>query len=541
MAACLTILSYMATAVISAGEAMHYAGFPHGWPVIIATMVLLAIFTGLTILGISESSRVAIGIFVTHLATLSLLLLFGLMFVFFSKGGMQTLSANWSAPLQTRVITEEAPLEEAVNADMVGGETATKHPDHEAPLAQLKPITLPAAIFFGFAVALLGISGFESSANFVEEQQPGVFPKTLRNMWMAVSFFNPTMAFLALALIPVTTIQQDPQYETMLLSKMAEVAGGAWCGKPLSWLVRVDAVLVLSGAVLTSFVGVNGLVHRMTLDRCLPQFLLKTNRRGTTHRILIMFFLMSVSVLLITEGEIGALAGVYTISFLTVMALFGIGNILLKVKRAKLPRPIQASWFSVVVAIAAVLTGLVGNAVRQPEHLKVFLYYFIPTMAAIAVMLYRIPLLKLCLSMVRAAASALIGPLNATAKFVRTKIEEINSQQVVFFTRGDNIANLNNAMLYVAENEDTNRIKVVTVVNDTADVPEKLAQDLGFLDEAYPEIDVEFVAIEGQFGPELIQRLSDEWNVPTNLMFIGSPGGKLSFGLAELGGVRLII
>ena len=40
------------------------------------------------------------------------------------------------------------------------------------------------AIFFGYSSALLGISGFESSSNYVENQKPGVFPKTLRNMWV---------------------------------------------------------------------------------------------------------------------------------------------------------------------------------------------------------------------------------------------------------------------------------------------------------------------------------------------------------------------
>ncbi len=45
----------------------------------------------------------------------------------------------------------------------------------------------------------------------------------------------------------------------------------------------------------------------------------------------------------------------------------------------------------------------------------------------------------------------------------------------------------------------------------------------------------------GNFGPELIQELSDKWNIPKNLMFIGSPGGRLPYDLAELGGVRLII
>ena len=53
------------------------------------------------------------------------------------------------------------------------------------------------AIYFGFSSALLGISGFESSSNYVENQKDGVFPKTLRNMWIAVTFINPSIAFLA--------------------------------------------------------------------------------------------------------------------------------------------------------------------------------------------------------------------------------------------------------------------------------------------------------------------------------------------------------
>ena len=75
LAACLTLLSYMATAVISASEAMHYVhSLWHGLPVIPATIILLAAFMVLTIMGIGESARVAVFIFITHIATLLLLL-----------------------------------------------------------------------------------------------------------------------------------------------------------------------------------------------------------------------------------------------------------------------------------------------------------------------------------------------------------------------------------------------------------------------------------------------------------------------------------
>ncbi len=494
IAACLTILSYMATAVISASEAMHYVqSLWDGLPFIGATIGLLALFMVLTIVGITESATVAVGIFIFHITSLVLLATFGIGYVV--SHGTETLFANLQTP---------AP----------GG--------------------LATALVFGFAAAMLGVSGFESSANFVEEQAEGVFPKTLRNMWVAVTAINPLMALLALALLPIHEV--DPHKEA-LLSYMGGISGGPW----LSWLISIDAALVLSGAVLTSYVGVNGLILRMTLDRCLPQFLLKHNRRGTFHWIIIGFFLLTVSILLITEGDIRALAGVYTLSFLSVMALFGLGNILLKVKRTRLPRPSQAGWVTVVVGIFAVLVGLVGNAFMNPPYLWVFLKYFAPSMLIIMIMLSRIMLLKGCLFIVRIISATLYNFMGGVTDSIRHKIELINSQQVVFFTRGDNVANLNNAILYVRDNEHTNRIKIVTVVLDKKTVPDKLKSDLKFLQETYPHIDVDFVIVEGSFGPDLIQDLSRKWNIPGNLMFIGSPGGKFHYSQAELGGVRLII
>jgi hypothetical protein len=279
----------------------------------------------------------------------------------------------------------------------------------------------------------------------------------------------------------------------------------------------------------------------MTLDRCLPQFLLKGNRRGSFHRIIVGFFFLAVSVLLITRGELKALAGVYTLSFLSVMALFALGNILLKVKRSRLPRPSRAGWTKVIVGVIAVLIGLAGNAIMNPPYLRVFLHYFIPSMLIITIMLTRLTILNGCLFLVRSGGAIMYNFLGSVTDAIREKIEIINSQQVVFFTRGDNLANLNNAILYVRDNEHTNRIKIVTVVKDKKEVPDKLGNDLHFLDETYPHIDIDFVIVEAEFGPDLIQSLSEKWNIPTNLMFIGSPGGRLVYSQAELGGVRLVI
>ncbi len=501
-AATLTLLSYMATAVISANEGIHYLHhIIPAMPIIPATIVLLSLFALLVIGGISESAKVAIGIFLFHLS--SLLILAGFIAYYLFQHGVSTFIENWHMPLRE-------------------GSLAT-------------------AIFLGFAASMLGVSGFESSANFVEEQKKGVFPKTLRNMWAIVSIINPLMAVFALALFTIPVLQSD-EYQNTLLIEMGKHVGG----EGIAYLIAIDAFLVLSGAVLTSFVGVTGLLERMALDRIVPPFFLKKNKKGSSYRIILMFLALSISVLLITKGNVKLLAGVYTISFLSVMALFGVGNILLKVKRSQLPRPEKATWIAVFIAITAVLIALTGNIIMPPKddlprNFTLFLYYFIPTILFVMVMLNRTELLKLVLKSINSIFDPIRKFVARTDRNIQRIIDDINAQEFVFFTRGDNIATLNKVMMYISKNEHTKRIKIVTVLKEGQELPENLPQEIDFLDREYPEIDIEFVTIKGTFSPELIKELSAKWNIPVNFMFIGSPSNKFPYRIEELGGVRLII
>ncbi len=494
LAATLTLLSYMATAVISASEGMHYAhSLWAAWPVTIATISLLAFFMVLTSIGIGESSLVATLIFVFHM--ISLVVLSGFCAYFILTNGFEVLLDNFDTPIE-------------------GG--------------------LTMALFFGFSAAMLGISGFESSANFVEEQKKGVFRKTLRNMWVIVSVFNPLMAFLALALIPIPAVAG---HKETLLSYMGELSGGGW----LSNLISIDAALVLSGAVLTSFVGVMGLVERMTLDRIMPQFLLKKNRRGSSYRIAIMFFLLCVSILLITKGELGALAGVYTIAFLLVMTLFGLGNFLLKVRRQHLPRPERSSWLGLFAAVGAVIAALIGNIIMNPSYLEVFLEYLVPTLLVVIFMLNRTVILKFVLRAIKYMFSPVDRLVQGANTKIKAVIKDINSQEFVFFTHQDDVETLNKVMLYITKNEHTQKLKVVTVLKEGEKVPGSLETDLEVLGREYPKIKIEYIKIKGEFGPQIIHKLSKDWDIPINFMFIGSPDNQFPYEISELGGVRLII
>lgn len=494
LAATLTVLSYMATAVISSIEGMHYLhGIFDGINVTVATIVVLVAFTGLAILGIGESAFVAVIIFIIHLLTLCILVFASIWFI--GNNGLTTFHINWELPVKSGSILT--------------------------------------ALFLGFSAAMLGISGFESSANFVEEQEQGVFRKTLRNMWVIVSFFNPVLALLLICIIPLAEVGE---HKESLLAYLGQTTGGTW----LAILISIDAVLVLCGAVLTSFVGVSGLLNRMTLDRILPNYFLKQNKNGSNYRIIISFLILCISVLFVTQGNLESLAGVYTFSFLAVMALFGIGNLLLKFKRKKLPRPERARGISVVVAIAFIILAFVGNIKLNVDSFYTFINYLIPAFVFILIMLNRSILIQFLIATLEYFYEPLRKMVVLSNRYLNKMHLTVTSQEFVFFTKGDNVAILNKVMQYVQNNETTKKLKIVNVKNSQGS-NELLIKDLEVLDRAYPEIHIEFIEIDGVFGPDLIDELSNKWGIPKNFMFIGSPGDRFSYRVSELGGVRLIM
>lgn len=123
---------------------------------------------------------------------------------------------------------------------------------------------------------------------------------------------------------------------------------------------------------------------------------------------------------------------------------------------------------------------------------------------------------------------------------LRQMYRKVHSQEFVFFTKRDDVSILNKVMQYVQANETTKKLKIVNVMKP-GDDNEKLKVDIEVLDRAYPDIDIEFIEMVGEFTPQLIEELSQQWNIPMNFMFIASPSDRFSYRVADLGGVRLIM
>ncbi|KAJ3066478.1 hypothetical protein HDU98_010186 [Podochytrium sp. JEL0797] len=225
-----SILDYVCTAVVSAATAAAYFYYEFGTiNVYWAAIIIMALFGLLTMVGVKESSTVSLGILISHMLTMLLVVIAAI--AQFSKQGNQ-------------VIARDNFMTSSVSPNGWGVD-----------------------LFLGYCVGMLGVTGFETSSNYIEEQAEGVFPKTLRNMCYLVLALNPVVSLLALCVLPIDSIVANS-------STVISVMAGATFGKWLRILVAVDAVIVLCGGVLTAFVGVGGLMEHMANDNLLPAAML---------------------------------------------------------------------------------------------------------------------------------------------------------------------------------------------------------------------------------------------------------------------------
>lgn len=492
----ITILSYMATAVLSGKEAVEYLHASLKFiPVIPVTIGLLLFFTILVITGIKDSAKVAFAIFIFHVIVLSAFLIIGVVYSFHGH--------NYLFDNMKHTMTMLKDTKGLINA-----------------------------IFLGFAASLLGVSGFESSANFVEEQKPGVFRKTLRNMLAGVAFFNPTLALVCLVALPIATLGAEKDFV------LAAVAGKI--GGPLFENILIgDAFFVLAGAVLTSFVGVSGLISRMASDGCLPNFLTAQSKKGSYYRIAIMFFLLCTSVLLITRGDLLALAGVYTIAFLSVMTLFAIGNLILRETRKELKRTYHAPIIFVFLAMFSTMIGIAGNITIDPRNLDYFLLYFIPTIAIVFSMVYEDTVFKVALRMTRH-----IKPVYG---FIFKHFQDLTQGKFVVFIH--HLDKLHEVLDYIDRNETAYNVTLVHCGSYESGRPhaDKTYEELKRLITdfkkagAYVNFNISLLYKNVEFGPEVIEEVSKELHIRKNRILIGSIHESHPFDYAELGGVRIIL
>jgi len=296
LAGALTFVSYLATAAVSALSGGFYLSSLFGdisnTSVVLLSFIPLILFGFLNTQGIKEPAKLVTFVAIIHFALLLIMVLWstGYTIFYWDKIDFAKLSLI--------------------------------HPTKE--------ITLP-MVMYGFAAAFLGITGFESAAQIVEELEAPTMVTVrylYRSVVILVSLTAPFISFYCLLLLSPDEVNQGIN---SLLSGLAEKLGG----QIFLILIAIDATLTLFAATNTAFVGFIGLATTMAKQGNLPEVLLTR----VAHKfpsvqgypiIALSFMVISMMMSAFVAGEVGIVAKVYEIAFLGVMVSFCIGVVLMR-------------------------------------------------------------------------------------------------------------------------------------------------------------------------------------------------------------------
>lgn len=126
----------------------------------IGTIVILVVFAAITLCGVGESASVSMMIFVFHTAVLCLLIIWG--FAYGIRDNFEIFNDNMQTDYPS-IMTSS-------------GSTLGKN-------------NVGLAIFCGYSIGMLGITGSETPANYVEDMNDSsVLLGTINWMWYVFSF-----------------------------------------------------------------------------------------------------------------------------------------------------------------------------------------------------------------------------------------------------------------------------------------------------------------------------------------------------------------
>lgn len=305
----LTLLVYLATAVVSSLSGALYVSslWAEPWPtwqVVALAAVPVVGFGALNLFGLRSSTKIVFAVAVFHFAMLIVMDVWGLYLV-------ATQGAHWD-----RLWTGFGAL-------------------------------APHAVLMAFAAAFLGITGFESASQIIEEiEQPTwrSIQKIYTTIVLLVSFTGPVSSLLVMLLLSDADVAK---YQNAFLSGLAMHEGGTTA----LYLLVANACLTLFAAVNTAYAGATGLMTTMGKQGNLPTVVLHQWRgwhpalQGYPY-VALPFMALCLSMLVIFPGALGRLGQVYGMAFVGVMIAYCLGVLLLRLRQpAKVARsPYLSTW-----------------------------------------------------------------------------------------------------------------------------------------------------------------------------------------------------
>ncbi len=247
------------------------------------------------------------------------------------------------------------------------------HPDRLT--AQLDLFSQPSVrdIIYAAVIAMLAYAGIEAASDLAPDIE--VSRRDLKRVATLGAFAVPLvyagMAAIALMAVPVVAGPNGP--ETALGGEFIEepVLGVVsafhphWVAETMRWAVTLIAVPVLFWAANTTMLGVSRHTYTLAINRQIPSWLGKLDRRNATPYVAITICGL-IALGLVIPTDVKLLAGIYAFGATLAITIAHLSIIRLRVKAPDRPRPFRIPYgmrwgpaeLPIPALIAAVVSGL---------------------------------------------------------------------------------------------------------------------------------------------------------------------------------------
>lgn len=219
------------------------------------------------------------------------------------------------------------------------------------------------AMIIAFGHAVLSMSGYETLAQVNREIAHPKVKNLLRSgtvIFVYSLLFTASVPFFGYMLIPDGA---RPKYLNNLIGGIATYLSGPHALTfGFHMFVVIVGVLILSGAVNTSFIGANGVLNRMAEDGVLTDWFRKPHPRyGTTHNLINMILVFQLFTIVASRGSLIVLGEAYAFGVIWSFFMKALGTLVLRFKepgRREWKFPLNFTVGSVEIPVGLGLTTL---------------------------------------------------------------------------------------------------------------------------------------------------------------------------------------
>ncbi len=257
-------------------------------------------------------------------------------------------------------------------AVIVVGALAVFHPDRLTDQVHL--FTSPGFrdIVYSAVVAMLAYAGIEAASDLAPDID--VEPRDLKRIVslgaVAVPLVYAGMAAIALMAVPVVAGPHGP--ETALGNEFVEapVLGVVsayhpiWVSHAMRWLVALIAAPVLFWATTTALLGVSRHIYTLAINRQIPSWLGKLNRRHATPHVAIAISGV-IAIGLVAPTDVKLLAGIYAFGATLAITIAQLSIVRLRITEPERPRPFRVPfdipWRGARLPAPAIFAALISG------------------------------------------------------------------------------------------------------------------------------------------------------------------------------------